>query len=150
YTIGDQLNTATPQNMDGLEIFKQNLPPALRLIIIGAEHDAVQLCSFATLSGWEVCVIATDADPKELSNFPGAKAVINTRAELFDMSLIDDRTAIMLMTHSYSKDLQYLLSLEQGMIIPYIGLLGPTKRRERVLNEIMEHRPEVSVEFFDS
>lgn len=150
YAIGDQLNTATPQNMDGLEIFKQNLPAALRLIIIGAEHDAVQLCSFAALSGWEVCVIATDSDPKELVNFPGAKSVINTRAELFDMNLIDDRTAVMLMTHSYSKDLKYLLRLEQATTISYIGLLGPAKRRERLLNEIMEQRPQVSEAFFDT
>lgn len=150
FPINSDMKNPTIEELGALAIFEESLPPALRLIIIGAEHDAVQLCSFAALSGWEVCVISTDADPKELSNFPGAKTVINTRAELFDMGLIDDRTAIMLMTHSYSKDLQYLLRLEQGMIIPYIGLLGPTKRRERVLHEIMEHRPEVSVEFFDS
>lgn len=150
YAINDQFNTSSDSNSDDLDVFQQNLPAALRLVIIGAEHDAVQLCKFATLSGWEVCVIATDSDPKEISNFPGAKAVINTRAELFDMDLIDDRTAVMLMTHSYSKDLKYLLRLEQGITIPYIGLLGPAKRRERILSEIMEHRPQVSEAFFDS
>src|SRR5690606_25193410 len=117
--INDQLNTSALQDTESLDIFKQKLPAALRLIIIGAEHDAVQLCSFAALSGWEVCVIAADTDPKEISNFPGAKSVINTRAELFDMDLIDDRTAVVLMTHSYSKDLRYLLKLEQGITIPY-------------------------------
>ena len=95
YAINDQFNTSSDSNSDDLDVFQQNLPAALRLVIIGAEHDTVQLCKFATLSGWEVCVIATDSDPKEISNFPGAKAVINTRAELFDMDLIDDRTAVM-------------------------------------------------------
>lgn len=150
FPINSEMKRPSIEGLKTLDVFTENLPPALKLIIIGSEHDAVQLCSFATLSGWEVCVVATDSDPKEISNFPGAKAVINTRAELFDMSLIDQRTAIMLMTHSYSKDLQYLLKLERGMIIPYIGLLGPAKRRERVLNEIMEQIPNVSVEFFDS
>ncbi|WP_417363120.1 XdhC family protein [Galbibacter sp.] len=150
FPMNSGMNTPDALRLEALEVFHEDLPPALNLVIIGAEHDAVQLCSFAALSGWDVCVIATDSDPKEISNFPGAKTVINTRAELFEMDLIDDRTAVMLMTHSYSKDFKYLLRLEQGIVIPYIGLLGPAKRRERVLNEIMEHRPQVSEEFFDS
>lgn len=150
FPINSAMMNPTDEKLEALEVFQQDLPPALKLVIIGSEHDAVQLCSFAALSGWDVCVIATDSDPKEISNFPGAKAVINTRAELFDMDLIDQRTAVMLMTHSYSKDLKYLLRLEQGVIIPYIGLLGPAKRRERVLNEIMEHRPQVSEGFFNA
>jgi len=150
FPINHDIHNSSIKQPKSLDVFQENLPPALKLIIIGAEHDAVQLCSFATLSGWDVSVIATDSDPKEISNFPGAKAVINTRAELFDMDLIDDRTAVMMMTHSYSKDLKYLLRLEQGVTIPYIGLLGPAKRRERIMNEVMELRPQVSEKFFDS
>lgn len=149
FPICSEKRTLFSAELGDYTVFEHYIPPALKLIIIGAEHDAVQLCNFASLSGWEVCVIATDSDPKELKNFPGAKSIINTRPELFDSSIIDDRSALMLMTHSYSKDLQYLLKLE-GQVIPYIGLLGPSKRRERLLNEIMEKRPEVSMDFFDS
>ena len=33
------------------------MPPCFKLIIIGAEHDAVQLCKYAALTGWEVHVV---------------------------------------------------------------------------------------------
>src|SRR5690606_24603158 len=39
YAINDQLNTSALQDTESLDIFKQKLPAALRLIIIGAEHD---------------------------------------------------------------------------------------------------------------
>lgn len=149
FAICSDKRSLLPTELGDFSVFEQRLYPALKLVIIGAEHDAVQLCNFASLSGWEVCVIATDSDPKQLENFPGAKAIINTRPELFDTNIIDDRTALMLMTHSYSKDFQYLLKLET-LELPYIGLLGPSKRRERMLNEIIEQRPEVAMEFFET
>ena len=52
------------------------------------------------------------------------------------------------MTHSFVKDLQFLISLkaEQGA---YIGLLGPYKRREKLFDELMERYPDVSEEFLE-
>ena len=131
-----------------LEKFEQTLKPCYRLIIVGAEHDAVQLCSFASGMGWEVKVIAHPTEEKKLEDFPGALHLDGVVAEEMDVSQIDQQTAIILMTHSYVKDLQFLIALQASQPA-YLGLLGPNKRREKLLNEFLEHCPEISDSFFD-
>ena len=128
--------------------FVQNLKPCYRLIIIGSEHDAVQLCSFASGMGWEVSVIAHPTEEKQLKDFPGALSLEGVIAEEMDVSQIDQHTAIILMTHRYVKDLQFLIALQNSCPV-YLGLLGPNKRREKLLNEFIEHCPEVNDTFFD-
>ncbi len=131
-----------------LEQFQQEMEPCFKLIIVGAEHDAVQLCSFASNMGWEVSVIAHPTEDKKLSDFPGANELDGVIAEAMDISSIDKQTAIVLMTHSYVKDLQFLIALQKSPMI-YLGLLGPNKRREKLLNEFIEHCPEVEESFFE-
>jgi xanthine/CO dehydrogenase XdhC/CoxF family maturation factor len=134
---------------EGLETFEETMNPCFKLMILGTEHDAVQLCSFASLTGWEVDVVATPAEEKEVADFPGARQLINTIPESLEVRHIDNQTAVVLMTHSYVKDLKYLLSLKDSRPA-YLGLLGPATRREKLLNEFLEHCPEVSGEFFES
>ena len=131
-----------------LPTFIQNLEPCFKLMIIGAEHDAVQLTSYAALTGWEVTVCVIPKEEKQLLDFPGAESLQVTMPEELDVSKIDNQTAVVLMTHSYVKDLQYLLALKNAQPI-YIGLLGPTTRREKLLNEFIEQYPEVNDAFLD-
>ncbi|SFW19495.1 XdhC family protein [Cellulophaga fucicola] len=133
---------------DELPIFNQNLEPCFRLLVVGAEHDAVQLTSYAALTGWEVTVCTIPNEEKQLSDFPGAEILQVTTPENLDVSAIDKQTAVVLMTHSYVKDLQYLLTLKNTNPV-YLGLLGPATRREKLLNEFIEHYPEVTEEFLD-
>ncbi|WP_340198621.1 XdhC family protein [Ascidiimonas sp. W6] len=128
--------------------FSQVFKPLLRLVIIGAEHDAVQLCSMASLMGWEVWVIASEQDPRTLLNFPGASKLVNTDATTFKASIIDQQTAVVLMTHSFVSDLKYLYKLKD--VAPcYMGLLGPSARREKLLDHFIEQYPEEKTTFFD-
>lgn len=130
------------------DVFVQQMKPCYKLMLIGAEHDAVQLCSYASLSGWEVSIVATPMEEKDISYFPGAQEFIASAPEEFDASAIDKQTAVVLMTHSYVKDLKYLISLKEANP-SYLGLLGPAKRREKLLDEFLEYCPEVSDTFFD-
>jgi len=130
------------------EKFSQTMKPCYRLIIVGSEHDAVQLSSFASGMGWEVSIMAHPTEEKQLKDFPGALSLEGVMAESMDVSQIDKQTAIILMTHSYVKDLQFLIAL-QNSHPAYLGLLGPNKRREKLLNEFLEHCPEVDDTFFD-
>lgn len=139
---------SVPKSTD-LEVFEQEMEPCFKLLIIGAEHDAVQLCSFASLTGWEVTVIASAAEEKNINDFPGAENFISVEPEMLSVDHIDERTAVMLMTHSYVRDFKYLLAIKETKPI-YLGLLGPAKRRERLLGEFMERYPEVSDIFFDN
>ncbi|MEJ1221914.1 XdhC family protein [Sediminicola sp. 1XM1-17] len=139
---------ATPMQKGELQVLKQEMKPCFQLMIIGTEHDAVQLCSMASLAGWEVTVIATPLEEKNIFDFPSAYAFINASPEDLDPDSIDVQTAVVVMTHSYAKDLSYLLKLKDTNPI-YLGLLGPSKRRERLLNDLLEHCPEVAHSFFD-
>ncbi len=127
---------------------ERTLAPCYRLIIVGAEHDAVQLCLFAANMGWEVIVIAHPTEEKKFTDFPGALELQGIIAEDLDVSQIDQQTAVVLMTHSYSKDLQFLIALHESRPA-YLGLLGPNKRREKLLHEFLEHCPEVDDTFFE-
>ena len=68
------------------------MTPCNKLIIIGSEHDAVQLCSFASVLGWDVTIVTTPMEEKSISNFPGAKELIPVTPEFFDTQNIDANT----------------------------------------------------------
>lgn len=130
------------------EHFSQVLPPLFQLFIFGAEHDAVQLCSEAKLLGWEVTIVASPEESKSCDYFPGASSLISPSYTDLNTSAIDNQTAAVLMTHSFNKDVQYLLALKDTLPA-YIGLVGSIKRRERVLSMILEYCPDIPSEFLD-
>ena len=136
------------EHMEGVSVFRQQMNPCFKLFIIGAEHDAVQLCSYAALTGWEVTLVVPPSEEKTISDFPGATEFLPVAPESFDPKIIDDQTAVILMTHSYVKDLKFLLRLKDVPLI-YLGLLGPAARREKLLSEFLEHCPDVADTFFD-
>ena len=135
------------ENRD-LEVFEQEMDPCFKLVIIGAEHDAVQLCSYASLTGWEVTIVASASEEKDIMDFPGAHNFLTVEPEMLVLENVDFQTAVVLMTHSYVRDLKYLLAIKKTNPI-YLGLLGPANRREKLLGEFIERFPEVSDTFFD-
>lgn len=135
-------------NDNSLDVFEQTMKPGFKLVIIGSEHDAVQLCKYASATGWEVDLIAPPDDPKSIENFPGATKYLGISEQEFSALEFDAQTALMFMTHSYVKDLKYLSTVIHKEV-PYIGLLGPSKRREKLINEMLERGLDVPDEFFD-
>ncbi len=133
---------------DDIQVFRHELPPFYRLMILGAEHDAVQLCRFAVLTGWEVTIVAPPSEEKDIGDFPGASVFMPVQPEEMVLELIDHQTFILVMTHSYASDLRFLTRLKDSRP-GYLGLLGPTARRERLLNELMERNPEIDDDYFD-
>lgn len=129
--------------------FIQILKPAFRLIIIGGEHDAVKLCKMSANLGWEVDVITSAKDSKQLADFPGANTVIGKNPETINFSNIEENTAIVIINHSYVQDLKYLIKLAEHLP-KYIGILGAPKRRERLFNELFEFIPDISNAFLET
>ncbi len=159
---GDDENMGTLFDFSGTEIpvrdsfvqqddyarFSETKVPCFQLLIIGAEHDAVQLGSYASMTGWEVTVVASAAEKKTAKDFPGIKEMLAVEPELFSADGIDDQTAVILMTHSYVRDLKYLLAIKDALPV-YLGILGPSKRREKLLNDLLERDPEPNEELLD-
>ena len=131
-----------------LECFEQNFSPLFQLYLFGAEYDTVRLCKAASDLGWKVTVVASPDEEKTKTFFGEVNEFITPSFETLDTSLIDDQTAVMLMTHSFNKDVQYLLALANTHPA-YFGVLGPKHRRERLLEKALDFNTELSVEFLE-
>lgn len=148
YSLRPKVETIQDTKSDELLRFDQVMEPCFQLLVFGAEHDAVQLCSLATMLGWEVTVTTPATEGKRSSDFPGVAKFMELLPEDFPLGRIDSSTAIVVMNHSYVKDLKCLIALKE-MRPAYLGLLGPARRRERLLNELMEHEPELRPDFME-
>lgn len=143
-------NGFNPPKQDKVtKVFSQILPPCFKLLIIGGEHDAVKLCKMAALLGWEVDVVTSMSDPKELKDFSGAKSVIASTPESLVVDKIDTEYAVVLMTHNYAQDLRYLLRLKDCQL-SYIGILGSVKRRKQLQNELFEYIEDLDERLIES
>ncbi|MDP3180781.1 MAG: XdhC family protein [Bacteroidota bacterium] len=138
----------SPDKITQQECFSLTLKPLFQLYIFGAEHDAVQLCQAAQLLGWKVIVLASPDESKSCEYFPGVHSLISPTFDTIDTSQIDEQTAVVLMTHSFNKDVQYLMALKDTQPA-YIGLLGSNNRRERVLSMLLDYMPDISTDFLD-
>lgn len=149
FNLSDSEMDRTKVSVDGLRVFKQQMRPCFKLLIIGGEHDAVQLCLLASTTGWEVSVVTTIKDSKGKADFPGADNVFSLAMGELDTTLIDNETAVVLMTHNFANDLSYLLGLKESLPA-YIGLLGPAHRREKLLDAFIDRFPEVNEDFLET
>ncbi|PIF30466.1 xanthine/CO dehydrogenase XdhC/CoxF family maturation factor [Flavobacterium sp. 9] len=118
-------------------IFTQKIESLNRLCIFGVEHDAQKLSQMANFLGWEVIIIGSEYSSVNGSDFPFAKSVLTMKPEDLDQSLFCKNTAIVVMSHNFSKDLRFLLNTITTKV-KYIGLLGPVHRREKLLNAILD------------
>ena len=106
------------------------------MIIIGGEHDAVKLCKVAANLGWEIDVITSAKDSKQLKDFPGANSVIGNTPETIQFTNIEENTAIVIMNHSYVQDLKYVIKLSEYNP-KYIGILGAPKEESVYLTNFL-------------
>ena len=143
YSLREHFSPTAKENC-----FKQSFKPLFQLYLFGAEHDTVRLCKAASALGWQVTVVASADEQKTKAYFEGAHQFTTPTLETLDVSAIDAQTAVILMTHSFTKDVQYLLALAHTQPA-YFGVLGPKHRRERVLEKALEFKPELSIEFLE-
>jgi len=128
-------------------VFIQKHQPPVNLVLVGAGNDAQILAQQADLLGWNVTV--TDGRPTHANKerFVGSCQVIVAKPEeTLENIKIDNRTCFVLMSHNYNYDLAVLKLLLGKTEIPYIGILGPLKKYERMLNELADESIEVSKE----
>jgi xanthine/CO dehydrogenase XdhC/CoxF family maturation factor len=106
--------------------FVQTIEPTLRLFIVGLGPDAIALRKHAGLLGWETLMM--EAIP-QLPELP------------------DQRSAAVVATHNFGRDcaaLRVLLPLG----LRYVGLVGPRKRRQEILVDLIDSGAEMKSHFF--
>lgn len=131
-----------------IEIFKQQIRARLKLWMLKVEHDVLQLCKYASLTGWEADIVAPPSEKKQLIDFQGANVIYYIDEGNVSNSIGDRQTAVVLMTHSYVKDLKFLFALCERRR-SYIRLLGAKFRKARLLFKLMEHKINTFVNFIE-
>jgi xanthine dehydrogenase accessory factor len=116
--------------------FVEYLKPPVSLVIIGAGNDVVPLVQMAGIMGWTTTVIDGRPFYSKQDKFVASCQVLTTKPEdLLKQISIDDQTVFVLMTHNYNYDMSMLRVLSQ-QDLPYIGMLGPKKKLNRMLDEL--------------
>ena len=112
-----------------------------RLLICGAAPDVPPVTAIAAQIGWHSHVIDHRGDFASPDLFPDADLVSLVKRSQWremDLSAFD---SVIIMSHQFEHDQRYLERLLTSNI-GYIGLLGPSKRRDKLLqncNSNFEH-----------
>ena len=90
----------------------------------------------ASQVGWQVTVVDHRPAYVEAARFPGAVRVVTVdAADPGAVVALDGFDAAVVMSHNLVADGRYLAALAVSDI-PYVGLLGPAARRERLYAEL--------------
>lgn len=129
-----------PQSIEasvgGAVIFEEVLLPPLRLVVAGAGNDARPLIRLARDLGWQTILVDSREAIATAERFPEVDRIVHVRPEgLLETVDVDARTAVVLATHHYVLDLEFLRALG-GTPVPYIGVIGSRNRLQSILREL--------------
>lgn len=118
------------------DVFCQEISAPPALVIFGAGDDARPLVQFATTLGWQVTVADARATYATAERFPQATLIhVAPAVEQPALVALDAASNAVVMTHRYRDDLALLRRLLPTPV-GYLGLLGPRKRTNRLLDEL--------------
>jgi xanthine/CO dehydrogenase XdhC/CoxF family maturation factor len=115
-----------------MEIFIEILPPEIHLVLMGNQYDVYPLTRLAKEMGWRVTIVA---NPLKVNSKISSIADEIVLPENFTDILFDNHTAIVLMSHDYKTD-KYNLPKALKTDSPFIGMLGPRVRSEKIFVEL--------------
>ena len=117
-----------------VSLYREQLDSPQRLVVLGAGDDAKPLVSMAALLGWSTIVVDGRSQLARPERFPDAERVINLAAgEIAPLNLCPS-DAVVLMTHSYEQDRDWLAAVLP--IAPvYFGILGARHRSSLLVSE---------------
>lgn len=126
-------------------VFIDVLRPPPQLVLFGAGDDAVPLARAAGEAGFRVVVVDYRAAYLTAERFPDAGALVNADGhDGLDALDLDADAYAVIMTHNFVHDQAYVGALLQTPV-SYIGLLGPSARRNRILQNLSLPAPVGSV-----
>jgi xanthine/CO dehydrogenase XdhC/CoxF family maturation factor len=114
----------------------ETIQPPVSLWILGASDDSRPMVVLAKALGWTVGLLDHRPAFARPERFPEADRVLSGLPALRVPELdLDDRSAVVLMTHNYLKDLEALRPLMASKA-RYLGLMGSRARSTRLVAEL--------------
>lgn len=128
------------------DAFVELIQPTVSLIIFGGGFDARPVSQLAKSLGWDVTV--TDECVAHIAPifFPTADNLSLCQRQFIDRDFsITPYTACVLMSHNYEYDRDVLKKLLKTST-PYIGILGPRKRFDKMIEEFAKENISLSAD----
>lgn len=132
------LHTATTSE-GTVFILAEVIRPPVRLLIFGDGHDVAPVVHFGKALGWTVVVVGRKSQEMLRFRFPEADGWVFLMhpEEALAYVDVDAYTAAVSMCHNYNRDRSILHALLASPI-PYLGILGPKRRTERMLADLAD------------
>lgn len=135
-------------DIDSKRILIEYLSPAPRVFIYGGQYDVLPLLQMIKLLAWESILISDTQKLKpELKELPDQLLDLDQNTNFGE---VDDFSVAVLMAHDFKKDKEHLKQLIQQGSFGYIGLLGPRKRCDKMLDELKEEGFPISEEILQT
>lgn len=141
-TWGPEVESATADGRhrvvdhDGRRYLLEIVAARPSLVVCGAGHDAVPLVKLGSELGFDVTVVDERRRFLSRERFPEAAALIHCApADLAERVALGPGSAVVIMSHNYLRDVDYLRSVLTRPTA-YVGCLGPGERLERMIKDI--------------
>lgn len=118
-----------------IQVFIDVYVPPIEVVIFGAGHDAIPMASFSVLLGLKTIIVDSRTHYNNEERFPGTIRITDNEYATQQQIVLGNRSYIIIMNHHFEKD-QLSLEFALNSTAPYVGLLGPRKRRVRMLDDM--------------
>lgn len=131
---------------DDISVFFELIRPSVRILLFGAGNDTIPLAKMADLLGYEVVLIDGRKNLATKQRFPSVIEIIQgSAADVSEQIETDLRTVALLMTHNFEYESVVMRKLLDCMI-SYIGILGPKKKTEKLIDRLQNQGGSVSLD----
>jgi len=119
-----------------VRVFVQPLLPPVQLVIFGGWLDVVPLIRFGRETGFQVVVVDSRRRQSSRDAFREAHSVLLcSPGEALQQIQFDARTVAVLMNHNFECDQEALAALAH-VSLPFVGMLGPRRRQQSLLEAL--------------
>lgn len=131
---------------DEIWVFYEAINPPIRILLFGAGNDTIPVAKLAFLMGWELTLIDGRKNHATTERFPtAAKIIIEPAGRAVSGLNPDKNTVALLMTHNFEYEAVVLKDLIPYSL-PYIGILGPKKKTDKLIARLESEGTKVPTE----
>ncbi|MFD0694368.1 XdhC family protein [Paenibacillus sp. GCM10027628] len=132
YEVCTAVNLASNERLTDLSTYTSLFAPKPRVVVFGANEDAIPLAQMALSAGFRVVVADWRDSLCTRERFPGAEIEVAFPGELICSLKLTDQDYVVVMSHQFQKDMVFV----QGMMVSplrYLGIMGSRERTEKML-----------------
>ena len=113
------------------QIFIERIPANTRIWIIGHQFDAVSLIQLCQQLAWEIHWVGN-----KLKMSPHVSNLVHACYDWDELLPARETDCLVIMTHDFDRDVEFLNNQYRNNAWAYVGILGPSKRMDRILKQI--------------